>query len=313
MKKKKVIISIFLVLLLLTSAFVVVEATNGEGENAFETLKNLITGNTNRIEKLENQVDTLENEIDKLKKEIIELQKSKEETTDNKASNTNSSNKKTTNKSQSVTTTPNYQNQIDTLNQEVKTLKKNHVITKEDLIGTWIFGSEGKIIFKSDGTATMLSIYNDGTYGESTYKYSINNNWITLEGKSTTYSLYCTYINGKVNFTPGKQMVKESNDTTINDNILIKDIALVIRLQNQISELKEKGEVAKLEAITNENLPNADKEVIKKGYQEAINYYRQAIAKYSELESAEYKNYSDKKAQLETKIAEIQTKIDNLK
>lgn len=143
MKKKKVIISICLVIVLSMSAFVAVQATSGDENNIFEQLKALITGNTNRIEKLENEVDTLENEIDKLKGEITELQKPKEEekateTEEKKETTTSNSNKKpttnTTTKKPSTTTSNNtnkkptttdYQKQIDTLNKEISALKKS--------------------------------------------------------------------------------------------------------------------------------------------------------------------------------------------
>lgn len=140
MKKKKIIISICLVLILSMSAFVAVHATSGE-ENIFETLKALITGNTNRIEKLENKVGTLENEVDKLKGEITELQKPKEEkgteTEEKNSTTTSNSNKKpttntttkkpsttTSNNTTKKTTTTDYQKQIDTLNKEIETLNK---------------------------------------------------------------------------------------------------------------------------------------------------------------------------------------------
>lgn len=135
MKKKKIIISICLVLVLLMSAIVTVYATSGDEENIFEQLKSLITGNTNRIEKLEKDVDDLENEIDKLKGEITELQKPKEEEKETQAENKDTNNNKTktnttsnnTTKKTSTTTatTSNSQNKIDTLNKEIASVKKN--------------------------------------------------------------------------------------------------------------------------------------------------------------------------------------------
>lgn len=138
MKKKKIIISILLVLVLLMSAIVTVYATSGDEDNIFEQLKELITGNTNRIEKLEKDVDDLENEIDKLKGEITELQKPKEEEKETQAENkdtnnnkttTNTTSKKTTSnnttKKASTTTTANYQSKVDTLNKEIATVKKD--------------------------------------------------------------------------------------------------------------------------------------------------------------------------------------------
>ena len=136
MKKKKIIISICLVLILLMSAFVTVQATSGDENNIFEQLKTLITGNTKRIETLEKDVDNLENEIDKLKGEITELQKPKEEEketenadTNNNKTATNTTSKKTTanntTKKTSTTTTANSQNKIDTLNKEIASVKKN--------------------------------------------------------------------------------------------------------------------------------------------------------------------------------------------
>lgn len=135
MKKKKVIISICLVIVLSMSAFVAVQATSGDENNIFEQLKALITGNTNRIEKLENKVDTLESEIDKLKGEITELQKPTEEEkateTEKKETTTSNSNKKpttnTTTKKTNTTTTQNttatdYQKQVDKLNKEIEKL-----------------------------------------------------------------------------------------------------------------------------------------------------------------------------------------------
>lgn len=136
MKKKKIIISILLVLVLLMSAIVTVYATSGDEDNIFEQLKALITGNTNRIEKLEKDVDDLENEIDKLKGEITELQKPKEEEketenadTNNNKTTTNATSKKTTSNNTtnktSTTTTANYQSKVDTLNKEIATVKKD--------------------------------------------------------------------------------------------------------------------------------------------------------------------------------------------
>lgn len=135
MKKKKVIISICLVIVLSMSALVAVQATSGDENNIFEQLKALITGNTNRIEKLENEVDTLESEIDKLKGEITELQKPTEEEkateTEKKETTTSNSNKKpttnTTTKKTNTTTTQNttatdYQKQVDKLNKEIEKL-----------------------------------------------------------------------------------------------------------------------------------------------------------------------------------------------
>lgn len=151
MKKKKIIISIFLVILLSMSAFVVVQATSGDENSIFEQLKALITGNTDRIEVLENKVGTLENEVETLKEQIAELQKPQEEEntneTENKEVTTNNSNTKPTsntttktptssntatkptsnnsNNTDNKTTTTDYQKQTDALNKEIATLKEN--------------------------------------------------------------------------------------------------------------------------------------------------------------------------------------------
>lgn len=205
MKKKKVIISICLVIVLSMSALVAVQATSGEENNIFEQLKALITGNTNKIEKLENEVDTLENEIDKLRGEINELQKPKEEEkateTEKKETTSSNSNKKpttnTTTKKPSTTTTSSntttdYQKQIDTLNKEISALKKSiEELEKQDNKQTNEIetlktelnnkSEELKKLINSSSSSSNTNVLNkkdligSWTLGRETYTFNDNN------------------------------------------------------------------------------------------------------------------------------------------
>lgn len=224
MKKKKVIISICLVIILSMSAFVAVQATSGDENNIFEQLKALITGNTNRIEKLENEVDTLESEIDKLKGEITELQKPKEEeketteTEEKKTTTTSNSNKKptanttskkpTSSNTTNKPTTTDYQKQIDTLNKEIATLKKsieelekqdnkqtNEIETlktelnnKSEELKNLINSNNSNSSSNTNNVLNKKDLIGSWTLGKETFTFNDNNTATLIETRENTNS-----------------------------------------------------------------------------------------------------------------------------
>lgn len=250
MKKKKIIISICLVLLM--SAFAVVEATSGDENNVFETLKALITGNTNRIEKLENEVNSLESEINSLKGQITELQKPKEEketqnpienkdlsnSNGNSSSNKKSSNtasKKTTsnntNKKTTATTTTitDYKKQVDTLNTEIETLKKNiDKLEKQDNKQTKDIEilrnelnskcEELKQLVKGSNNNSLTNTNNVLTKKDLVGGWSYNNNNITFNDNNTaTITEYREEINynaGSINNNIGEIITTDTKTTS---------------------------------------------------------------------------------------------------
>lgn len=246
MKKKKIIISIFLVLVLLMSAFVAVYATSGDEDNIFEQLKALITGNTNRIEKLEKDVDDLENEIDKLKGEITELQKPEEEKekeienkdTNNSNSSTNTASKKTasnnTTKKASTTTTAtsNNQNKIDTLNKEIDTVKKDiEELEKQDNKQTKdIENLKTELNNKSEELKELVNSNNSNN--------SNNNNVLTKKDLIGSWS----YENSTITFN-------ENNTATIISNTDFSDYD-VKNLENKSITTEERGKAKQINNYT---------------------------------------------------------------
>lgn len=228
MKKKKIIISICLVLVMLMSAFVTVQATSGDENNIFEQLKALITGNTNRIEKLEKDVDDLENEVDKLKGEITELQKPKEEEketqTENKDTNnnkptTNTTTKKATSnstaKKASTTTTANSQNKIDTLNKEIASVKKDiEKLEKQDNKQTKdIENLKNELNNKSEELKNLINSNNNNSSSNVFTKKDLIGTW-KMTGDNSIY----TSNNWTITFNDNNTATMISNGTEYDNN-----------------------------------------------------------------------------------------------